>query len=39
MTAEPEQEEVEEDEEPGGEWVDPVKAEDMDAELMELSCP
>jgi hypothetical protein len=36
MTAEPKHEEVEEDEEPGGEWVDPVKAEDMDAELMEL---
>lgn len=35
MSAEPEQKEAEEDE-PDGEWVDPVKAEDMDAELMEL---
>ncbi len=36
MTAEPEQDEAEENGQPGGEWVDPVKAEDMDAELMEL---
>jgi hypothetical protein len=34
MTAEPEREVAED--EPNGEWVDPVKAEDMDAELMEL---
>src|SRR5258706_1036448 len=36
MTAEPEEEKAEEDDEPSGEWVDPVKVEDMDAELMEL---
>jgi hypothetical protein len=37
MIAEPDQEEAEEDnDESSGEWVDPIKAEDMDAELMEL---
>ena len=36
MTAETEQEMPEEHDESEGEWVDPVKAEDMDAELMEL---
>jgi hypothetical protein len=33
MAVEPEQEE---EDEPAADWTDPVKAEDMDAELMEL---
>ncbi len=35
MVVEPEPE-ADEDDEPAAEWTDPVKAEDMDAELMEL---
>jgi len=36
MVVEPEPSATDEDDQAASEWVDPVKAEDMDAELMEL---